>query len=295
MQIAQAIAQRRSTYLSDPDWMEVPWSNVPKTPFHQLLDIMVALPSIIEQGHHMRGLTSTSRLLTALEIIDRCWKMDAKLSQFYKELEKKSLGPLYWPELSNEENPSDDIQLGKVFPVAFHFLNPRTAHICMLYWATLIILWSGLSYMYKILATMRVDEILKNIAHYCDENCSIASSKDAICKRKDQARKLRLAFSDLEHLPPLEHRRDVVSIGRNICQSLEYCLLAEPRRLGPGLAYFPLKVAIEAFNDYPNCSRELLWAKSAMEKVSGRGIRLLKYLGVPVTYKTYLPVRMKRD
>jgi hypothetical protein len=50
-----------------------------------------------------------------------------------------------------------------------------------------------------------------------------------------------------------------------------------------------LKVAIETFNDYPNCSRELLWANSAMEKVSG-GHSFIEVFGVPATYKTYLPV-----
>jgi hypothetical protein len=72
-------------------------------------------------------------------------------------------------------------------------------------------------------------------------------------------------------------------------------LQAELRCLGPGLAYFPLKVAIETFDDYPDGSRELLWAKLAIEKVSGKGIQLLKYLSVPMTYKTYLPVRVKHN
>jgi hypothetical protein len=64
----------------------------------------------------------------------------------------------------------------------------------------------------------------------------------------------------------------------------------ELQRLGPNLAYFPLKVAVETFNDYPDCSRELLWAKVVMEKVSGKGLRLLKFLGRPVTHKAYRPV-----
>lgn len=64
----------------------------------------------------------------------------------------------------------------------------------------------------------------------------------------------------------------------------------ELQRLGPNLAYFPLKVAVETFDDYPDFSRELLWAKIVMERVSGKGLRLLKFLGRPVTHKTYRPV-----
>jgi hypothetical protein len=126
--------------MSRPEWLEVPFRGHPKTPFHQLLDIVAPLPGIIEQGYHIRGSDPASRLIAMLGIIDSCWKIDAKLRRFYEELERTSLGPLYWPELSKDENPADDAELGKVFPVAFHFLNPRMAHICMLYWATLVIL-----------------------------------------------------------------------------------------------------------------------------------------------------------
>jgi hypothetical protein len=285
MQIAKAISYRRSTYMSRPEWLEVPFRGHPKTPFHQLLDIVAALPNAIEQGYQIRGSDPTSRLLAIQGVIESCWEIDAKLRQFFEELERASLGPLYWPELSKEDNPADDAQLGKVFPVAFYFSNPRMAHICMLYWAALVILWSGLSYTYKITANLR-----RIVTECRDSNCCEDPTNETTCSSSAKARKLRSAISKINNLPPLEHRQDVVSISRNICQSVEYCMQDELQGLGPGLAYFPLKVAVETFNDYPDCSRELLWAKAAMEKVSGSSLRLLKFPSRPVTHKLYVPV-----
>jgi len=271
--------------MSRPEWLEVPFRDHLKTPFHQLLDIAAALPNVIEQGYQIRGSDPTSRLFAIQGVIESCWKIDAELRQFYEELERTSLGPLYWPELSKEDNPADDAQLGKVFPVAFHFLNLRMAHICMLYWASLVILWSGLSYTYKIIANLR-----RIVTKCLDSNCCEDSAHETACSGSMEARKLRSAISKINNLPPLEHRQDVVSISRNICQSVEYCMHDELQGLWPILAYFPLKVAVETFNNYPDCSRELLWAKAVMEKVSGSSVRLLKFLSRPVTRKAYVPV-----
>jgi hypothetical protein len=141
-QIQQALAERRNTFLASPDWMSLPFKNRPKSTFQQLLDSVVKVPNIIADGYQMlqaplegtASLDPSAMVLFILGLVDRCWKVDAQLSEFYATLEKETLGPVYWPELSNDFDVVDtEAQLGKVFPVAFKFLDMRMAHICLIY------------------------------------------------------------------------------------------------------------------------------------------------------------------
>jgi hypothetical protein len=78
-------------------------------------------------------------------MIDQCWMLDAELQRWYKDLESSSPGPLYWPHFSKQESPTDDPELGKLFPVAFHFPNLFTASTIMVYWTAQVMVWSMLS------------------------------------------------------------------------------------------------------------------------------------------------------
>ena len=93
---------------------------------------------------------------------------------------------------------------------------------------------------------------------------------------------------DITQLPPLEHRKDVASMARNICQAVEYCLDQEHRGVGARAITFPLKVAIETLHD-AHCERELLWAEIAMARVDQTGIRIIQHLGMPMTEHVFLP------
>ena len=110
--------------------------------FQQLLDLVVKVPNIIADGYRMlqapiegtAPLDASVMLPFILELVDRCWKVDSQLQGFYATLEKETLGPVYWPELSTEiEGVDTEIELGNVFPVAFKFLDMRMAHTCLIY------------------------------------------------------------------------------------------------------------------------------------------------------------------
>jgi hypothetical protein len=102
----------------------------------------------------------TVMLLTILGLIDRCWKADLQLQNLYQTLEEGALGPVYWPDLSTDGEEIDE-ELGKIFPVAFKFLDMQTAHTCIFFWATSIILWSGMAYTYKLLSSIQVLNSIK--------------------------------------------------------------------------------------------------------------------------------------
>jgi hypothetical protein len=218
---------------------------------------MATLPNLIAEGYRLIEPLVTGQpvdpqvtILGVFALLKSCWEMDKELEAFYTVLTKTNLGPIYWPNLSGVTDEEDEE--GKVFPVSFRFPNLHMAHLCILYWSASSVLWSGMGYAYTILASFKVDVSLLG-------------------------------------LPPLEHREDVAVPARNICQSLEYLMTDEHRGMGTSAAVFPLKVAIEAFNDSAECERELAWATATMVKIAGGSVRLMNHLGVPMTDHAYLP------
>jgi hypothetical protein len=206
-------------------------------------------------------------LVTLLGLVDRCWKADLQLQNFYQTLEKETLGPVYWPELSTNIEGIDSEEVEKVFPVAFKYLDIRTAHMCIFFWATSAILWSGMAYAYKLLFGIQAATSIRIEA---------------------LPGEFKAPFN-IAQPPPLGHRTDVVTLARNICQSIEFCLADELRGVGARAAVFPLKVAIEALHDAPGCERELCWAEAAMARISQSGVQIMKHIPVPLTDHSYLP------
>lgn len=151
MKIQQAITERRHTYLSSSQWIDLPWKAREKSKYHQLLDIMALLPDVIADGYDVfsvllsgaetKAFDPQAILGKILDVVNQTWQLDAKFRAFYTEFERESLGQLYWPELSlGTITTEDEEELGKVFPVAFQFLNMQNAHMCQLYWASTAIL-----------------------------------------------------------------------------------------------------------------------------------------------------------
>lgn len=241
---------------------------------------MTSLPDVIADGYEVFGILQRAAenqtlnvealLVKILEIIDRGWKLDARFRAFYADLERENLGPLYWPQLSaGMVTTADEPELGKIFPVSFQFLNIGMAHMCMLYWTSSAILWSGIGYMYKVIAGFQ--------ALQPQQDGSPSNGEDATP-----------GFS-MAHLPPLEHRSDVASVAKNICQSLEYSLHFDDQSPWKTRAVFPIKVAIETLHDAPGCERELEWAIAAMEKITGEGVRILSHVNTEWTCHAFLP------
>jgi len=208
--------ERRSTFLSKSEWISLPWEGFRKPLAAHLLDLTASMAGIIECGYRLldkpvEPLEPAELLVQALEIVNGCWKLDVQLRAFYNRLEKEVSGPVYWAKLSSRKLCLvEDPTLGTVFPVSFQFSDLSTAHICMLYWATLSILWSGMGFLYQVLADSKLQHV---------------SSQDSVTPNENPFNENRHhpSFSTSQ-LPPLEHRTDVATLAKNICQSLEFCI-----------------------------------------------------------------------
>jgi hypothetical protein len=241
MQVVRALECSSTTYLAEQKWMEVPWKVISKSVHDQVVDVLVEIANLVGQGFKMIHLLATEPLSVILPIVNQCWTMEGTLRRLYNDFKSSNLGPLYWSKFSTLDNPADDPELGKVFPVAFHFPNLRVAHSCMLYWTALILLFTMLSPSYHMLKALQ---------------------------------------SDMSGLPVLEERLDIVSLTCNICQSVEYCLQDEMNGLGAAVAMIPLHIVIKTLKDQRPNSRELEWSKAVAQNFVKKGIRASMFIPV---------------
>ena len=281
VQINQAIKSRQQSYLADPDWIQLPWKSRPKTLHDQLLDQTATLANLFVEGYEIEGLESSILLPAIRGIIKRCWKIEAELRRIYDDLEGDCQGPLYWPTFSTEDNPADDAVNGKVFPVAFQFPNLSLAFTCMVYWASLILVASVLSHMLELLGTLQTQSDAGD--GQTTASCPFCSSDNGshdTCSCDDNLQGTPAPQLDTEQLPPVEPQVDIISAARNICQSVEYCMQAEMKGLGASAIVIPIMAVLDALPFFPQCARELAWAKAVFDRVKYRGFRLMGHLDI---------------
>ncbi|KAH8659327.1 hypothetical protein BGZ60DRAFT_415048 [Tricladium varicosporioides] len=279
MEIQQALAERRSTFLSKPEWSTYPWIGYHKTLHAQLLELTASLASTVATGYQIfsnpSSLLDPAGLIIRLQrMINESWALDAQLYAFFLKLEKETLGPIYWSEPSKAQVACIGTEnTENVFPDVFAFSDLRTAQTCMLYWATLSILWSGMGYLYGFVTGLQ------------QHAASIPSSSPSTPSSDSQTPPPSLPFPQL---PPLTHRTNVAVLAKNICRSFEFCIQDDFKGAGLGQVVLPMKVAIETLNDAGGCEKELRWAKKAMDLLAGGGIRILNHFG-EMTEHAYIP------
>ena len=276
MQVLDALKHHRPTYLTESPWTETPWANgQTKSDFDRLFDYFALAPELFKQGDQLGKVDPFTSLKMTIKTIDQCFEVDAGVEQFFQEfVASTSPKPPFWPELSKVSSygrvtGDEDDSRGKVFPVAFHFADLRTANICLYYWSTLLMLWSGLCQLYRHLSGLSsrgVDvERLFNSLEY--ENKS-----EAFYDKEE------LHQSATGRIPPLGHRTDFASIAWNICQSVEYCMQDEMLGMGPQALAVPLQTVVETMKAVPSCERQVRWAELVLESIrKEKGIRILKY------------------
>lgn len=259
---------------------------------------MAEMANIVEAGYFPK-FPDNPLLLTAelMEIMTRCWKLDAKLEALYDKIERQEPGPVYWPVVANEFNPLNETQ---AFPATYRFPNMGTAHTCIMYWATCSILWSGLIKIYEILNGLQVliqalaassvpVPLSAPIPPFTSVPSRSSPNPTASSTYLSADAPTSLSFPPALELPPLGHRSDIPSMARNICKSLPFYEAGLVKAGTPiTVAVFPLKVAIEGFSGVEGCERELGWAVGNFQTIIGSGAQLLENLGQDVTVKNYL-------
>lgn len=247
MQILKALELEAPNFLSDPIWMEGPWEFLPKTPVDRVADCMARAPTMLQKSQLMPLVGPQQQVELAQQLIIQGWEIDAALQDVYDDMHMTASGPLYWPVPSQINNPTDVEKGGKLFPVAYHFRDLMTASTLMLYWATRVMLLSGLCRLYQ-----HIETISRGLVD--DDDDTFANS-----------------------LRPPNSCTNYVAMAHNVCQSVEYCLQDNFMMSGAFYVTPALSIATGVLKDRPGCAREVAWMRAAMDIVQGKGLRIMAH------------------
>ncbi len=254
---------RRETFLFEDRWKTVPFAVVPKAPADRLIDILLEAPAVMDLSDRLASIKAPGKLIKAvLEITDLCWDLDRKLSNFYDDLSVAANGPLFWPVLSSlsakvQELDRQDEDDDLFSTVEYQFIDFKRATTLTYYWAICLLLHSGMCHLYGILEQLR--PAIGELRNQCSE-----SEKDAID-----------AMLEGRAPPPLEHRREFISLVRHICHSVQFC---SQDNLGLSVITAPLDIVVGVLGAWPEHCREREWAQGALERLRRRGVNIIRYL-----------------
>ncbi|KIX10638.1 uncharacterized protein Z518_01722 [Rhinocladiella mackenziei CBS 650.93] len=265
--ILLASVNKKSTFLSEPLWQEVPFRKEPKRPYDHVYDYLNRASELLNRGEMLDRMNMDAQLQLATEMISQCWKMDQELLTLYEELETTQSGPVFWPELAQQTSFDHKTEDGMVFPVAFHFPDLFVASTVVVFWAVQSMLWYWLSALYGLMDELRVKLTAAGRVVEVDEIADISSTSVLRPRLRE----------DTFNLPPLEYRINSATPALNILQSVEYFLQEDMLDHGPKSIAAPLKAAMEILRLHSGYKTEMLWAEEAMRKVQGRSLRLLVY------------------
>jgi hypothetical protein len=250
--------------------MDGPWKSRPKSPFDELMDCLAAAPAILQRSNRIPDLRSTQLLYETMDLLERCWSLDARLRKIYARIEAVSDRPLYWPVLSQLHSPVDDPIQGKVFPVAFEFGEDADASTLAMYWAISVMLWSGMCDLYALLSTLE----LASCDAYCADYPSCTNNRSCRCADLVMSSDGTVRM-DLTRLPDLGSRADYMDSARNVCQSMQYFLQRFP--IGLFLLSTPISMVYHTVKDKHAGTREVAWMKEAMLVMQRNGLRIYEY------------------
>ena len=215
-------------------------------------------------------------------IITRASKVESVIRKVFQKFKASVSGPLYWPEMSTLESTTDDLELGKVFPISFHFPTFSVAQMLTTYWSSVLTVNFYLACTYSILIAT-------------DGTCSFAGSSMVLTNTDDDTTSTDTSRS-IEHLmspppssvsttssqPPLSqrhktHRQSLTyhsnlwqTTAKNLCQSVEYHISEQSGALGSLLMLTHMRGCRAAFAIDPHaCGRELRWCEEIIEFIKG--------------------------
>src|SRR6266498_4049050 len=84
LQVTNAIASRKATFLAEDDWLTLPFGNYPKNVNHQLFDMMVHISGILEETDSIAvEIQPNKQLPRTLDLISRCWNLHDRFRNWY--------------------------------------------------------------------------------------------------------------------------------------------------------------------------------------------------------------------
>lgn len=132
-----ALLNRKDTFVSAPDWKTIPWQRHPKCSLDQLLDVILFMPTILEQTDQVVPLEATlSRRYRAQQLLQDCLSLEGHFDAWFRFAIRPTEGhPVpYWEE--ELTSPGGLIP----FSNSYSFRDGNTGLAFLYYWMAQILL-----------------------------------------------------------------------------------------------------------------------------------------------------------
>jgi hypothetical protein len=247
----------KKTFLTDPEWCKIPYLENPKSPLDLFLDLFLDGISALHEAEVLNHLTLQGKLSFGVKLLKKCSRFDQQMQQFYADIKDSQGTPMFWPVLSSDQSTKNG-HSDSLADVSFEFVDYRAGNMHMLYWATLTVLWSGMSHLHDMIS------VLVGVIHPTES---------------------RAAFYERLEVPHEGHCREFVTPARKVFQSVAYCLRDE---MAQRTIVAPLIMISDVLVGWKVYDKELSWIQLQLEKVRRNGMKIIKFLDDPSTSKKRL-------
>lgn len=247
----QCMQYRKSSFLGNPQWLTVPWSETSKDIYQQLYDKGFALAAILEAIDNARFTNENTSLSILSEHLERLFGMDEELNLWYHEILRESPSPLY--------STPHDWHLNEAVepPMLPHFIFPtlRLANIMVKYWALKLILDSTTAHACQHVLTMNTQVPAQPSFTFTPQPT-----------QNLQARSLRFVKTHTS-----AYR---LELATNIIRSMPYCLDDNMGLMGAQKSLFALRTALFVLKRHPDEEEKLKWCQVMYRELEGKkGLR----------------------
>lgn len=145
----RASAARKISFLSEPQWLTAPWRNHAKNTLHQLIDVMVFLPVIMENYDTIEAklyLDLKQRYNERRYLLALCSEFSDQLRRWYSQLCADAAGQSLWT-ISLPNDPAYP------FPVLISFDDHLFGYTITLYWTCSLVIHGAMRQLQHLLNT----------------------------------------------------------------------------------------------------------------------------------------------
>jgi hypothetical protein len=224
-----------------------------------MLDLLLDGSKILRKADELPNLDRKKRGPFLVDMLQDCITLDDKMKEFILEHELLQGGPLYWPVPSKRPDAAEVIDApvsnDEFNSISFEFPTVRIGTTMMLYWASLLILWSATSHIYEAL------EHLATLSPIADGKLEGHFNNDE--------------YGQTFQIPLPTRFRAFPPLARNICQSVGFCLRDETALLN---VIAPLNMIIAPLKSWPGLDKEIAWVQNLLVNVQNRGMKIIEHL-----------------
>ncbi|ENH72158.1 hypothetical protein FOC1_g10006531 [Fusarium oxysporum f. sp. cubense race 1] len=258
-QAFQGLGQGHASQLAKSAWMEGPWISKSKTMHDLLVDIFLQVPGLLSEVRAATSLQPRQSSLTAgLKTLSALLTLNSQLNEWFESYQY-TYPTLYWPQLSVASSSTDNEELGKLYPVSFHFPSYHVAETMILYWTVQTLIHASICSLSSRLPSSET----KDITTFEGDNLSAKDNDD-------------MSLADIQHIVETsDFMLWPETSARYICQSVEYFFQQEFRGIGAGVVLSPILVVKACLSrSARDFSREIAWIDETIGRIQYNGAGL---------------------